>query len=169
MDPVVFGEGLGNPVSTCLEDSEESWRGLASGREEATGDAGEAGRNKVWIRSLRLGAVRGSDSQLSQTGKLQRSHQLEAPAPSWHWVSPPLQSSRGGHGVRGFSVFWLGRQGAWPKCNLGREELSFRGRPGLPEDYPKHRGIEGDIQAQRWGHLLRASCLGILVEAFSDL
>lgn len=102
----------------------------------------EAGRKEVWVRSLRLGAVRGSDSQLSQTGKLQRSHQLEESGQGWHWVSsaPQLQNSRGGHGVGASQRnFCLGRQGSRAKCSLGQEELSFRGRPGLAEQMSGQR------------------------------
>lgn len=113
MDPVVFGEGLGNPVSTCLEDCEESWRGLASGREEAKGDAGEAGRNKVWIRrSLRLGAVRGSEGQWLTTQpnwEVAKESPVRGPSPELALGQPPTPEQQGWAWGQGLLSFLAGQ------------------------------------------------------------
>lgn len=54
---------MGISIPTWRKALEERWRDLALGREER--DAGEAERNKLWVRGLRLGAVRSCVSRFS--------------------------------------------------------------------------------------------------------
>lgn len=53
----VWGWAWGSQQPHLEGSPQEKWRGLASGRQEAQGDAGEAERSEVWVRGLRLGAV----------------------------------------------------------------------------------------------------------------
>ena len=114
------GRGLEISIPTWREAHGEGRRGLARVRKEA----GETMRRQREVRSgsdVSVGAVRGRESA-QLTWKVAK--------------EPPIRGTSSGLALegqegRGFSVFWLGRQHAWPQHNLGRK--SWASGTGLPE------------------------------------